>query len=82
LVVSRLDEDPVQASANVTPSLGRVEAGEMLPAVATVGKDYDTSDVTCAVDQHILVMDLASAHVAAVKKLESDRVHFHVRTKS
>jgi UDP-glucose 4-epimerase len=70
----RLGEDPVRAIANIMPFLGQVAAGKM-PAFTIFGKDYDTRDGTCVRD-YIHIMDLASGHVAAVKKLESDHVHF------
>ncbi|CAG0919749.1 unnamed protein product [Notodromas monacha] len=70
----RIGEDPVRAIANIMPFLGQVAAGT-LPVFTVFGNDYDTRDGTCVRD-YIHIMDLASGHVAAVKKLEKDHVHF------
>ena len=66
----------MRAIANIMPFLGQVAAGKM-STFTIFGKDYDTRDGTCVRD-YIHIMDLASGHVAAVKKLESDHVHFRV----
>jgi UDP-glucose 4-epimerase len=63
----RLGEDPLGAPNNLFPFITRVAAGR-LARLTVHGSDYDTPDGT-GVRDYIHVMDLASAHLAAVRRL-------------
>ena len=58
-------------ATNLVPILAEVAMGQR-EKVTVFGSDYDTPDGTCVRD-YIHVMDLAGAHVAAVKHLESGK---------
>lgn len=62
-----LGEDPNGIPGNLMPYIQRVAAGK-LPYLNVYGNDYPTPDGT-GVRDYIHVMDLAEAHVAALKKL-------------
>jgi UDP-glucose 4-epimerase len=67
-----IGEDPLGIPNNLMPYITQVAVGE-LERLAVFGDDYDTPDGTCIRD-YIHVMDLAEAHVAALKKLEEKPV--------
>jgi UDP-glucose 4-epimerase len=63
----RIGEDPRGTPNNLMPIVARVAAGT-LPRLAVYGSDYPTSDGT-GVRDYVHVMDLASGHVAALRRL-------------
>ena len=64
-----IGEEPIGTPNNLVPFITQTAAG--LRAELTVfGNDYDTPDGSCLRD-YIHVMDLAEAHVAALKYLEA-----------
>ncbi|GAB3725723.1 UDP-glucose 4-epimerase GalE [Luteimonas pelagia] len=67
-----IGEDPVGEPNNLMPYICQVVTGRR-PALRIFGDDYPTRDGTCVRD-YIHVMDLAAAHVAALRYLvEADR---------
>jgi UDP-glucose 4-epimerase len=64
-----LGDNPNGIPNNLMPYVLRVAAGK-LPKLTIFGKDYDTPDGTCIRD-FIHVVDLAKAHIAALKKMLS-----------
>jgi UDP-glucose 4-epimerase len=62
-----IGEDPLGIPNNLMPFITQVAVGK-LERLAVFGNDYETSDGTCVRD-YIHVMDLAEAHVAALRKL-------------
>lgn len=62
-----IGEDPNGIPGNLMPYIQRVAAGK-LPYLNVYGNDYPTVDGT-GVRDYIHVMDLAEAHVAALKKI-------------
>lgn len=60
-----LGESPLGIPENLMPYLGRVASGAA-PLLSVFGDDYPTPDGTCVRD-YVHVMDLAEAHVAAVR---------------
>ena len=65
-----MGEDPLNDPTNLIPHIGQVASG-LRHRVKIFGDDYETPDGT-GVRDYIHVMDLAEAHVAALKYLESD----------
>lgn len=63
-----MGENPSGIPNNLMPYITQVAIGK-LDHLNIFGNDYDTPDGTCVRD-YIHVMDLASGHVAALKKLE------------
>ena len=63
-----LGEDPRGIPNNLVPYVARVAAG-ILPQVNVFGNDYKTHDGT-GVRDYIHVVDLARAHLAALKRLD------------
>ncbi|KAJ1722055.1 hypothetical protein LPJ53_003494 [Coemansia erecta] len=66
-----LGEDPSKVPNNLMPYVAKVAVGK-LDKVHVFGDDYDTRDGT-GVRDYIHVMDLAEAHVAALKRLDEKR---------
>ncbi|XP_064476634.1 UDP-glucose 4-epimerase-like [Ornithodoros turicata] len=66
----KIGEDPIRAFTNLMPLIGEVALGKR-SELTVLGGDYDTEDGTSARD-FIHVMDLATGHVAALKKLEEN----------
>ena len=64
-----IGEDPRGIPNNLCPYISKVAIGE-LPKLRIFGDDYDTPDGT-GVRDYIHVVDLARAHVLAIKKLET-----------
>lgn len=64
-----IGEDPNGIPNNLMPYISRVAIGK-LPQLTVFGGDYDTKDGTCIRD-YIHVVDLAKAHLCAVKKILS-----------
>ena len=62
-----IGEDPNGIPNNLMPFISRVAIGK-LPCLTVFGGDYDTKDGTCIRD-YIHVVDLAKAHLCAVKKI-------------
>ena len=60
-----LGESPLGIPENLMPHLGRVASG-VAPSLRVFGDDYPTPDGTCVRD-YVHVMDLAEAHVEAVR---------------
>lgn len=58
------------------PYMAQVAIGK-LPILQVFGGDYDTVDGT-GVRDYIHVMDLASGHVAALRKLQSQHLRLKV----
>ncbi|MBD2704788.1 UDP-glucose 4-epimerase GalE [Spirosoma sp. BT702] len=68
---AEIGELPLGIPANLVPFITQTAAG-IRPNLTVYGDDYDTPDGTCIRD-YIDVMDLADAHVEALRKLnESD----------
>lgn len=63
-------EDPTRAFTNLMPYIGQVATGKREELVI-YGGDYNTTDGT-GVRDFIHVMDLATGHVAALKKLDKN----------
>ena len=63
-----IGEDPLGIPNNLMPYITQVAVGE-LERLSVFGDDYDTPDGTCIRD-YIHVMDLAEAHMSALKKLQ------------
>ncbi len=64
---ARIGELPLGVPNNLVPFITQTAAG-MREQLTVFGNDYDTSDGTCVRD-YIHVMDLAEAHVAALKSI-------------
>jgi len=64
----RIGEDPQGIPNNLMPYISQVAVGRR-PHLNVFGNDYETKDGT-GVRDYIHVVDLASGHVAAVKKLD------------
>lgn len=62
-----IGENPNGIPNNLMPYISRVAIGK-LPQLTVFGGDYDTKDGTCIRD-YIHVVDLAKAHLCAVKKI-------------
>uniref|UniRef100_A0A646QIE8 UDP-glucose 4-epimerase n=1 Tax=Hemiscolopendra marginata TaxID=943146 RepID=A0A646QIE8_9MYRI len=71
-----IGEDPTKAFTNLMPYIAQVAVGRK-PTLTIFGGDYDTVDGT-GVRDYIHIMDLASGHVAAMKKLKDGDIHFKV----
>ncbi|GAB3709937.1 UDP-glucose 4-epimerase GalE [Spirosoma flavus] len=68
---AEIGELPLGVPANLVPFITQTAAG-IRPSLTVYGNDYNTPDGTCIRD-YIDVMDLADAHVEALRKLnESD----------
>ncbi len=65
-----IGEDPKGIPNNLLPYVAQVAVGR-LPFVNVFGDDYNTPDGT-GVRDYIHVMDLATGHAAALKKIEED----------
>ncbi len=63
-----LGELPVGVPQNLVPFITQSAIGKR-PAIVVFGDDYDTPDGSCVRD-YIHVVDLAKAHIAALKKME------------
>lgn len=64
---ARIGELPLGVPANLVPFITQTAAG-IRPSLTVYGGDYDTPDGTCIRD-YIHVMDLAEAHVQALRNL-------------
>lgn len=64
---AEIGELPLGVPANLVPFITQTAAG-IRPSLTVYGDDYNTPDGTCVRD-YIDVMDLADAHVQALKKL-------------
>jgi len=65
-----IGEDPLGIPNNLLPYVTQVAVGA-LEQLSVWGDDYDTPDGTCIRD-YIHVMDLAAAHLSALKKLQEN----------
>ncbi|KAF9412385.1 hypothetical protein BGZ94_001050 [Podila epigama] len=65
----RIGEDPYGTPNNLMPYVAQVAIGRR-PVINVFGNDYDTPDGT-GVRDYIHVVDLASGHVAALKKIQA-----------
>lgn len=68
-----IGEDPSSVPNNLLPYISQVAIGK-LETLKVFGNDYDTVDGT-GVRDYIHVVDLAKAHVAALKKLAKPNVY-------
>lgn len=66
-----IGEDPTKAFTNLMPFISQVAIGKK-DALTIFGDDYPTEDGT-GIRDYIHVMDLATGHVSAMKKLEEGR---------
>ena len=64
---SKIGELPIGVPQNLVPFITQTAAG-LRDCLSVFGKDYPTSDGTCVRD-YIHVIDLAKAHVVALKRL-------------
>ena len=73
---SKIGELPIGEPANLVPYITQTVAG-WRKQLTVFGDDYKTEDGTCVRD-YIHVVDLAKAHVSALKYLEAqnDRIHY------
>ncbi len=71
-----IGEEPNGIPANLLPFISKVAVGE-LDCLNVFGDDYDTIDGT-GVRDYIHVVDLAIAHVKAIKKLISEKQGYYV----
>ncbi|KAI9562813.1 hypothetical protein GHT06_010268 [Daphnia sinensis] len=69
-----IGEDPTKPYSNLMPYIAQVALGNK-PSVVVFGNDYNTPDGT-GVRDYIHVMDLASGHVAALAKVEKDKLRY------
>lgn len=67
-----IGEDPTKPFTNLMPFISQVAIGKK-DVVTIFGDDYNTPDGT-GVRDYIHVMDLATGHVAAMRKLEKGRL--------
>lgn len=70
----RIGEDPTKPYSNLMPYIAQVALGNK-PSLTIFGDDYNTPDGT-GVRDYIHVMDLASGHVAALAKVERDKLRY------
>lgn len=70
----KIGEDPTKPYSNLMPYIAQVALGNK-PSLTIFGDDYDTPDGT-GVRDYIHVMDLASGHVAALAKVEKDKLRY------
>ncbi len=61
---------------NLLPIIVQATTGQ-IPPLTVFGNNYPTPDGTCLRD-YVHVVDLAKAHVAALKKLENGEIGYHV----
>lgn len=66
-----IGELPIGVPANLVPFITQSAIGKRGP-ITVFGNDYDTPDGSCIRD-YIHVVDLAKAHIAALKRLEEKR---------
>lgn len=66
-----IGELPLGVPANLVPFITQTAAG-LREKLSIFGSDYDTSDGTCVRD-YIHVVDLAKAHVHAIKRMIDDK---------
>nr|WP_068889058.1 UDP-glucose 4-epimerase GalE [Pedobacter panaciterrae] len=66
-----IGELPIGVPQNLVPFITQSAIGKRGP-ITVYGNDYDTPDGS-AIRDYIHVVDLAKAHVAAIKRLESDK---------
>lgn len=71
-----IGESPKGAPQNLLPIIVQAAAGKTPPLIV-YGTDYPTPDGTCLRD-YIHVVDLAKAHVAALRKLIQTKAGYHV----
>lgn len=71
-----IGELPIGVPQNLVPFITQAAIGKR-GNIIVFGDDYNTPDGTCIRD-YIHVVDLAKAHVAAIKKLESDSLQYDV----
>lgn len=71
-----IGEDPTKPFTNLMPHMAQVAIGK-LPILHIFGADYNTVDGT-GIRDYIHVMDLASGHVAALRKLKSQHLRLRV----
>ena len=72
---SAIGELPIGVPANLIPFVTQTAAG-IREKITVFGNDYDTPDGTCVRD-YIHVMDLADAHVKALKYLSEQKDNFY-----
>jgi UDP-glucose 4-epimerase len=70
-----IGELPIGVPANLIPFVTQTAAG-IREKITVFGNDYDTPDGTCVRD-YIHVMDLADAHVKALKYLSEQKGNFY-----
>lgn len=68
----RIGEDPTKPFTNLMPFISQVAIGKK-DVVTIFGDDYPTEDGT-GIRDYIHVMDLASGHVSAMRKLEKGKL--------
>lgn len=73
-----IGELPIGVPQNLIPFVTQTAAG-MREKLSVFGNDYDTKDGTCVRD-YIHVMDLADAHVVAMKRLVEEKQQSAVET--
>lgn len=75
---ARIGEDPLHPSTHLVPIIMEVAAGKRLE-MKVFGDDYNTRDGSCVRD-YIHIMDLAQAHVLALKYLLESKNNEKVET--
>jgi UDP-glucose 4-epimerase len=68
---AEIGELPIGIPQNLVPFLTQTAAG-IRPELSVFGNDYDTPDGSCIRD-YINVVDLAKAHVIAIKRMLNDQ---------
>ncbi|XP_065347678.1 UDP-glucose 4-epimerase-like [Cloeon dipterum] len=71
-----IGEDPTKPFTNLMPYIAQVAIGSK-PKLTIFGTDYNTEDGT-GVRDYIHIMDLASGHVAALKKLQEEHLRMKI----
>lgn len=72
----KIGENPLDLPNNIMPIISRTARG-ILRKMEVFGNDYNTPDGTCIRD-FVHVVDLAKAHVNALKKIFSENVGFEI----
>ncbi|KAK7584100.1 hypothetical protein V9T40_005063 [Parthenolecanium corni] len=71
-----IGEDPTKPFTNLMPFISQVASGKK-NVLTIFGGDYETVDGT-GVRDYIHIMDLASGHIAALRKLEAEHLKWKV----
>ena len=74
----RIGEDNTKPFTNLMPYISQVAIGRR-ESLTIFGNDYNTPDGT-GVRDYIHVVDLAAGHLAALAKIEKEKIRYRVQT--